>query len=104
MSTYTWPRGRKPAALRDDAIGRERHLAVRRTDFDAEGALAATRDREAPAPRRRRRPGGVLGAPADNRRDDLWVPLGPATVVHGQAVGLPRISGRVRALAVDDSG
>ena len=50
------------------------------------------------------RRGGVLGAPADNDRTDLWVPLGPATVVRGQAVARPRISGRVRALAVDDSG
>ncbi len=103
MSTYAFPRGPKPTKVRDDANGRDRFLGPRRTDFDPEGALAATQV-EPPAPRRRRRPGGVLGAPAGNDRTDLWVPLGPATVVRGQADGRPRISGRVRALAVDDTG
>lgn len=40
--------------------------------------------------------------PADNRF--RWVPIGPSVTRRGQAEGRPRVSGRIRDLAVDGSG
>ena len=105
MSAYSWPTGgRKTMEMRDDPRGRAGFLAPRRREIDPEGALEATRTLAPPPPRRRRGRAGAPAAPADTSRTDLWVPIGPSTVVHGQATGSPRITGRVRALAVDDSG
>lgn len=52
-----------------------------------------------PAQRPRRGP----AAPPTGRAN-LWIPLGPATVLGGQAVGAPRVAGRVNALAISDDG
>ena len=35
---------------------------------------------------------------------DQWVPFGPIGVLLGQAAGRPRVTGRIRAFAVDPSG
>lgn len=44
----------------------------------------------------------VLDVPSGD--ENLWVPIGPATVLRGQAETKPRVSGRVRALALHTNG
>jgi hypothetical protein len=96
MSRYKWPDVSR-AEERDDPGARARFIAFRRTDFDLEGARIA--GRRLPA-----RPPGHHGpfAPPSGR-NFLWQPLGPMTVISGQATGSPRIAGRVNAIAVEQS-
>ncbi len=98
MSRYDWPTVDKGEVSRDDPGRRARFFARRRTDFDPDAARMA--GRPAPAP-----PGAGHGpfAPPSGR-EHLWQPLGPSTVLGGQAIGDPRAAGRVNALAVDPSG
>jgi hypothetical protein len=73
-------------------------MSRRRRDLDPVGALAAGRIGA-------RRPQDALGPAAPpSGRQHLWQPLGPMTVVGGQAIGTPRIAGRVNALAVHADG
>ena len=125
MSRYQWPHETSGDG-EDDAAGRHRYLAPRRVDLDLPTALAQGRAlgppaAPAPAPELRARrgrggrpgrgvaatltatPGGRFGGPA-NGRDELWLPLGPTTVVHGQTAGDQRVAGRARALAVHPTG
>lgn len=99
MTSYDWPGGPKPPEMADDVRGRQAFVGPRRTDFDPDGARRAGR---IPA----RASGGSRGAPAAPRsgRTDLWVPLGPTTVLGGQATGTPRIAGRVNAIAISTDG
>jgi hypothetical protein len=94
MSRYDWPRD--GGEREDDAAGRAIFIRRRRTEFDADGALRASRT---PLPR----PAGVPFAPADGR-EFLWQPLGPLHVLEGQAEGKPRITGRVNVVCVHDAG
>lgn len=98
MTTYGFPRARG-AEYADDAGGRLHFLAPRRTDFDPEGAHQARTPK--PPTRPRRRP-GLEAAPVGRR--NLWVPIGPNNVLNGQAAGRPRITGRVKSLAVHPAG
>ena len=97
MSRYSWPRQAR-GEQRDDPGGRASFLAPRRTDFDPEGAHRAARGGPAGGGGR----GGPFAPPTG--RQHLWQPLGPMTVLRGQAIGDPRISGRVNALAVNETG
>lgn len=94
MSRYKWPDVPR-AEEHDDPGARARYVGQRRTDFDLEGARIAGRRVPAPPPGHR----GPF-APASGRTF-LWQPLGPMTVVAGQATGTPRIAGRVNAIAVE---
>ena len=76
------------AAKRGRARQRQRHATARAGEFD----LAALRSAAMPL---------MAFADSDVRR---WVPIGPAVVRRGQAGGRPRVSGRVRDLAVSDDG
>ena len=96
MTTYEFPSARG-AQYVDDPSRRLGFLAPRRADFDPEGA----HDARTPEARTRPRPG--LGAPPTGRLN-LWVPIGPNFVPNGQAAGRPRVSGRIRALAVHPDG
>lgn len=98
MSRYTWPSVGRRGELEDDPRGRAAFMLPRRTDFDREGALAAGRQ-----PLMLPGVAGGLAAPASGR-SKLWQPLGPLTVIRGQATGTPRIAGRVNALAVHTDG
>jgi hypothetical protein len=97
VNRYNWPRDRSREE-RDDPAGRAGFLAPRRTDFDPDGARQAAR-----AGRVLRGGQHGLFAPPSGRQH-LWQPLGPMTVLRGQATGKPRIAGRVNALAVNDTG
>ena len=99
MSTYEWPARDRAPELADEPGARGAFVGPRRVELDADGASAAAR-RTPPAPARRgRRP----AAPPSGRAN-LWVPLGPATVVGSQTGGQPRVAGRVNALAISDDG
>jgi hypothetical protein len=65
-----------------------------------EEAVAARRAAEAAALRKTRRT--AEDPPVGD--DSLWVPVGPAAVLRGQPETEPRVSGRVRALAVHPDG
>jgi hypothetical protein len=97
MSRYQWPIAPAGAAHEDEPGARGRFMARRRLDFDPEGARIASRGQPGAAPR------GALRAPPDTRTN-LWQPLGPQTVIAGQAAGRPRISGRISALCVHPLG
>jgi len=103
MSRYDWPSARSADVTRqgrDDAAGRLRFTSRLRVGLGraAEAALAASRQAPRPAT-------GTAGprAPASGR-EHLWQPLGPATLLGGQAEGLPRVCGRVNAIVVHDGG
>ncbi|HEY1368903.1 MAG TPA: hypothetical protein VGF23_17405 [Gaiellaceae bacterium] len=113
MSVYDWPEVSSPGEEReDDPFGRRGYVSRRRVPIDQEEALAAGRTLAvAPPPktRRRRRKSDMpmleepLRAPA-HEITDLWLPLGPTVMLKGQAANKPRVSGRVRAIAVHPNG
>uniref|UniRef100_UPI00058DC87A hypothetical protein n=1 Tax=Ilumatobacter nonamiensis TaxID=467093 RepID=UPI00058DC87A len=113
---------RRKAAKRQNAAARQAHVASiegtvdRRALRDAMQAYLAehaspveTRaDTDADGDEPLAADAAALAAPAplvfpvnDTNR---WVPIGPSAVRQGQAEGRPRVSGRVRALAVSPNG
>jgi len=100
MSRYRWPQETRRG--HDDAAARSRFLGARQPQLDVSAALAAGRRLAPSADGGRRRP-DVAFAPATSRTD-LWVPMGPSTVIGGDATNKPRVTGRVRALFVHPNG
>ncbi len=102
-------RARRRAAKRGRARQRTAFVENRAGDFDLvalEHAMARRLQAEHEQPADGDAGDGrpePLGAPAvgDVRR---WVPIGPSVVRRGQAENRPRVSGRVRDLAVDATG
>jgi hypothetical protein len=89
MSRYQWPsRGTKNTDL---------PLERRAYNSFTDGVLTreALLDARAPRPT-------PLAPPTGS--DNVWVPIGPSTVLMGQAGSRPRITGRVRDLAVSPDG
>ena len=97
MSRYQWPVARREETD-DDPGGRGDFLGRHRVEFDAAGARALARRGAAAEPGVGRSRAPVSG------RTHLWQPLGPNTVVGGQAIGATRIAGRVNMLAVHPDG
>ena len=116
MSRYQWPMATEEE--RDDAPGeRSRFTARLRSGFDGEQAARLLRGpvpvpASAPAPATAPTTAAADAAPRRSRaarapasgRDHLWQPLGPLTVLGGQAAGGPRITGRINAIAVHPQG
>ncbi len=112
MSRYQWPR--VPAGLgvsppRDDPAGRAGHNSTRlRTGLGQDTPAALAASRQAPPAQARQGRAGSRRPPQDrapaNSSNFLWQPLGPATVLNGQAAGSPWVSGRVNALQVSSDG
>jgi hypothetical protein len=100
MSRYDWPPPTRRS--RDQVHQRLAWLAERRPANPAiiEEAAAARRAAEAAALRKKRRT--AKDPPVGN--NNLWIPVGPAAVLRGQADTAPRVSGRVRALTVHPDG
>jgi hypothetical protein len=96
MSRYDWPASGH--GRRDDPAGRAAFLRSVRGPVDAEVIENAIRHRRAVLARFR-----AMRAP-DVTVDYPWLPVGPATVVQGQAGGQPRVSGRARDVWVSDDG
>ncbi|MBI5721693.1 MAG: hypothetical protein HZC37_28805 [Burkholderiales bacterium] len=109
MSRYQWPQAPGADAVvprGDDSRARRRHNGLRLTGLATEDAQRALRANVAAA---------AAAAPGTGVRtrvarafglvdDQLWQPLGPANLLSGQAAGSPRVSGRVRAIAVHPQG
>jgi hypothetical protein len=97
MARYDWP---SPPFSTDDSPGRHAFNSAYRPAANErlpDGSLAPVP--EAPKARRSRR--GAKAAPKGGQ--DLWLPIGPTTVMAGQATGRPQISGRIRDLAIDSN-
>ena len=101
MSRYEWPSVRHADASyggHDDPASRLRHTARLRLGLGKAPDDAIAASRKTP----RLRPGVVFAPPSG--RAHLWQPLGPSTVLAGQAEGRPRVCGRVNAIAVHSGG
>lgn len=96
MSRYQWPIARRGEGD-DDPGGRGEFFGRQRVEFDPAGARALARGTP-PQPGVARPRAPVSG------RAHLWQPLGPDTVVGGQAIGATRIAGRINMLAVHPDG
>ena len=105
MSIYEWPSDTERESG-DDPGARRRFTAPKRQQLDLDAALLAGRTTAVRLPRRTRdrarRMGIVFGQPTGPR--NLWLPLGPTSILRGQAANKPRVSGRVRALSVHPDG
>ncbi len=105
MSIYEWPSDTERESD-DDPGARRRFTAPKRQQLDLDAALLAGRMTAPRGPRvardRARRRGVVFGQPTGPR--NLWLPLGPTSILRGQAANKPRVSGRVRALSVHKDG
>lgn len=93
-------------AKRGRARARSAFLDARMPDVDRAAVSAATArvvERELAAPRSGRRSRSARAAPRAFPAVDVqrWVPIGPSIVRQGQAVGRPRVTGRVRDIAID---
>ena len=100
MSRYVWPRDPRKKKEKDNPAARLAFTRRRHREFDPEGALRASRG--SPQLDTATGPRGPF-APATGRVH-LWQPLGPVTLLGGQAEGSPRVSGRVNAICVHDLG
>lgn len=96
MSRYEWPIARRGESD-DDPGGRGDFFGRQRVEFDPAGVRALARGTP-PQPGVARPRAPVSG------RTHLWQPLGPDTVVGGQAIGATRIAGRINMLAVHPDG
>jgi hypothetical protein len=90
MTRYEWPD--TPELLSpDDSAGRRLHNGRLRAVLEARAGAAA-----AAAP--------VLRAAPPTGTGPVWVPIGPTTVLNGQAADSPRVGGRVRDVWVSKDG
>ena len=104
-SPGTYDRAQGDRGRRGRADERRLFLAQRAGRVDPEElAIALKRRREAAAPAGRARAAPPPGAPPAVADVDLWVPIGPTTVLAGQAGGRPRVTGRVNEVAVSKDG
>lgn len=92
MARYDWPGERNPDR-RDRARFRAEALFERFATVP--GQILA----EASAAR-----ASLLGALLTDPDANVWVPIGPSTTIEGQAGSAPRVTGRVRDLAVSETG
>jgi len=98
VSRYDWPGGDAGSGSPDLVTERLRWMQGRYGVVPPETLLAARVARRS-APAGRFRPGDRPSGTAL-----LWLPAGPATVLGGQAESSPRVSGRVRDIAVSPDG
>ena len=97
-------RARRGRARRRNAFLDARVPSVDRTALGEALARAVAEDHDEQddaddARSARAAPVGIPGADAQR-----WVPIGPSVVRQGQAVGRPRVTGRIRDLAIDTTG
>jgi hypothetical protein len=89
MSRYRWP----PRAKSPDSASERMSWNAQTDGLLLPQAVSAARRAREPVAR---------GAPQPG--PPLWVPIGPSTVIRGQATAQPRVSGRVRDVAVSPNG
>ncbi|HEY7009316.1 MAG TPA: hypothetical protein VH395_10265, partial [Jatrophihabitantaceae bacterium] len=92
MSRYDWPRGPKSG---DNPIARAAFLHRLRPGVDLD-AIAPLVPKKTRGKGRRAQP---HNKPAG--ADDLWFPIGPTVMQHGQADRNPNVAGRIRDLQIE---
>ena len=92
MTRYEWPNA-PDFTFSDDALGRAEHNERLRV------ALAPP-----PPPAPGGGPQVALAPPPPGGGGPAWVPIGPTTVLRGQATDAPRVAGRIRDIAISDDG
>lgn len=93
MTRYDWPGSPRSA---DFPAQRAGHLRLFRPTVDPDTIA----DLAPLPPRSRRRPRAIAhNAPVGNQ--NLWFPVGPSVMTHGQATGEPNVAGRIRDLQVE---
>jgi hypothetical protein len=95
MSRYQWP---SPVESVDRPLERMRHNALS-DGLLLEEAVIEARKARAPAPVEEDAAFIAPTGPAN-----LWVPIGPSTVLHGQAGNRPRVAGRISDIWVSPDG
>ncbi|HEY7487645.1 MAG TPA: hypothetical protein VH912_24540 [Streptosporangiaceae bacterium] len=101
MTRYRWPAVRGGSG--DDPSGRAEFVRAYRAAAPEVQESAVARRRSLLAARRVREAGPERLAPAAANAD-MWVPVGPTSVLRGQTQFTPRVSGRIRDIAVSDDG
>lgn len=91
MSRYQWP---SPGKRKDQPHQRLLYNVLTDGVLLAEAVTTAHEDARLPA--------APDVAPIGDA--NLWVPIGPSTVMNGQAGSRPRVAGRVRDLRISDDG
>ena len=92
MARYQWPGDRDPNVV-DDARGRGESF------FDQIASVPGAILAEASAIR-----AALLAAMQAAADENVWLPIGPSITLRGQAGSEPRVTGRVRDLAISDDG
>jgi hypothetical protein len=92
MARYQWPGDRDPNVV-DDARGRGEAF------FDQIASVPGAILAEASAIR-----AALLAAMQAAADANVWLPIGPSITLRGQAGSEPRVTGRVRDLAISDDG
>jgi hypothetical protein len=92
MARYNWPGGRDPHKTDEPRFRAE-------SFFDQITSVPGAILAEASALR-----GALLAAIQASADADVWLPIGPSITLRGQAGSEPRVTGRVRDLAVSDDG
>jgi hypothetical protein len=105
VTRYDWPAS-DDAIENDNAMRRAGHNARVRVDFDLSQALTTIAARAATSPTTPAEPLAPPGAVelVPSGTGAVWVPVGPTTVLRGQAAGSPRIAGRVRDVWASPDG
>jgi len=88
------------ASTQPDVDRQALSTAVASLVADSDGGVDSRAD-GAPTTRARRTARPLAFPTGDARR---WVPIGPSVVRRGQAEGRPRVTGRIRDIAVDNTG
>ena len=101
MSRYEWPRS--PKGQRGRAAQRRAYGLNRLAGAAPDGARGALLQRRAAAIDTALAAAPLFGA-APTGAADLWLPLGPAGTLRGSGDSDPRVSGRIRDLAVSGDG
>ncbi len=104
MTRYEWPPG--PRGPRGRSRARRADIAGQAAGTDPAArpyALARRRADQAEALRGTAAPRLAPGQPP-GPATDLWQPMGPGTTLRGLTDADPRVSGRIRDLAVSDDG
>ena len=104
MTRYEWPPA--PRGRRGRSRARRADIAGQAAGTDPAArpyALARRRADQAEALRAAAAPGLAPGQPP-GPSTDLWLPMGPGTTLRGLADADPRVTGRIRDLAVSDDG
>src|SRR5262245_12784496 len=100
MSRYRWPEG--GVTMRRDRARRRAAYRANLLRAVPPEVIQRALEQRAEARTARASAAALFRAPAGDT--NLWLPLGPTSVILGQAGSRPRVAGRVRDLRVSPNG